>query len=100
MAVMTNEARSLSNYNRSVRAFAISARVALRTAAAKVRRQALLTNGASLIGQLLAIAVDRGHPGVDRGAARGPDRRGRPRRRRAHGARRRSRCTCGPGRAC
>src|SRR6187397_3136906 len=35
MAVMTNEARSLSNYNRSLRAFAISARVALRTAAAR-----------------------------------------------------------------
>src|SRR5947199_98686 len=48
LAVMTNEARSLSNYNRSARAFAISARVAARTAAAKVRRQALLTNGASL----------------------------------------------------
>ena len=62
LAVMTNEARSLSNYNRSVRAFAISARVALRTAAAKARRQALLTNGASLIGQLLAVAVDRGIP--------------------------------------
>jgi 3-oxosteroid 1-dehydrogenase len=57
LAVMTNEARSLSNYNRSLRSFAISARVALRTAAAKVRRQALLTNGASLIGQLLAVAV-------------------------------------------
>jgi 3-oxosteroid 1-dehydrogenase len=62
MAVMTNEARSLSNYNRSLRAFAISARVAIRTVVAKVRRQALLTNGASLIGQLLAIAVERGIP--------------------------------------
>ena len=29
---------------------------------AKARRQALLTNGASLIGQMLAIAVDRGIP--------------------------------------
>jgi 3-oxosteroid 1-dehydrogenase len=62
MAVMTNEARSLSNYNRSLRAFAVSARVALRTAAAKVRRQTLLTNGASLIGQLLKVALDRGIP--------------------------------------
>jgi 3-oxosteroid 1-dehydrogenase len=62
LALMTNEARSLSNYNRSVRAFAISARVALRTAAARMRRQALLTNGASLIGQLLALALDRGIP--------------------------------------
>jgi 3-oxosteroid 1-dehydrogenase len=62
MCVMTNEARSLSNYNRSLRAFTVAARVALRTAAAKVRRQALLTNGASLIGQLLKVAVDRGIP--------------------------------------
>lgn len=62
LAVMTNEARSLSNYNRSVKSFAVSARVAIRTAAAKVRRQALLTNGASLIGQILAVIVDRGIP--------------------------------------
>jgi 3-oxosteroid 1-dehydrogenase len=62
LAVMTNEARSLSNYNRSVGAFAVSARVALRTAAARARGQALLTNGASLIGQMLAIALDRGIP--------------------------------------
>jgi 3-oxosteroid 1-dehydrogenase len=62
MAVMTNEARSLSNYNRSIRSFAVAARVALRTLAAKTRRQALLTNGASLIGQMLAIAVERGIP--------------------------------------
>ena len=38
MAVMTNEARSLSNYNRSLRSFAISARVVIRTVAAKARR--------------------------------------------------------------
>ena len=62
MAVMTNEARSLSNYNRSVRSFAVSARVVLRTVAAKARRQALLTNGASLIGQMLAVALDREIP--------------------------------------
>ena len=37
LAVMTNEARSLSHYNRSVKAFATSARVALRTAAARGR---------------------------------------------------------------
>jgi 3-oxosteroid 1-dehydrogenase len=60
LAVMTNEARSLSNFNRSLGAFAISARVALRTGLARARRQALLTNGASLIGQMLAIALDRG----------------------------------------
>src|SRR3954470_18996873 len=60
MAVMTNEARHLSHYNRSVRAFAASARVAIRTALARARRQDLLTNGASLIAQMLKIALDRG----------------------------------------
>ena len=39
------------------RAFAISARVVLRTYTARLRRQALLTNGASLIAQMLQIAV-------------------------------------------
>jgi 3-oxosteroid 1-dehydrogenase len=62
LAVMTNEARSLSNYNRSVGAFLISARAALRTFAARARRRALLTNGASLIGQMLALALARGIP--------------------------------------
>jgi 3-oxosteroid 1-dehydrogenase len=60
LAVMTNEARSLSHYNRSLGAFATSARVALRTAAAKARGQALLTNGSSLIGQMLRLALDAG----------------------------------------
>jgi 3-oxosteroid 1-dehydrogenase len=60
LAVMTNEARALSHFNRDIRAFAISARVVLRTYAARLRRRALLTNGASLIGQMLHIAVDRG----------------------------------------
>jgi 3-oxosteroid 1-dehydrogenase len=62
MAVKTNEARSLSHYNRSVGAFAISARVFSRTVLARVARRDLLTNGASLIGQLLNLAVDRGIP--------------------------------------
>ena len=39
LAVMTNEARSLSHYNRSLRAFAVSARVVLRTYAARLRRK-------------------------------------------------------------
>lgn len=62
LAVMTNEARALSHYNRSLGAFTTSARVVLRTAAARARRQTLLTNGAALIGQLLEIAVARGIP--------------------------------------
>lgn len=60
LSVMTNEARSLSHYNRSLGAFATSARIVLRTYAAKARRQALLTNGASLIAQLLRIALADG----------------------------------------
>ncbi len=60
LAVMTNEARALSHYNRSIRSFAVSARVVIRTYAARLRRQVLLTNGASLIGQLLQIVIDRG----------------------------------------
>jgi 3-oxosteroid 1-dehydrogenase len=62
LSVMTNEARSLSHYNRSIGALAVSARVVLRTFAARARHQALLTNGASLIGQMLAIAIGRGVP--------------------------------------
>jgi 3-oxosteroid 1-dehydrogenase len=62
LAVMTNEARSLSHYNRSIGAFTVSARVVLRTYSARLRRQALLTNGASLIAQLLHLAVGRGIP--------------------------------------
>ena len=62
LAVMTNEARSLSHYNRSIRAFAVSARVVLRTYAARLRRQELLTNGASLIAQMLKIAIAREVP--------------------------------------
>jgi 3-oxosteroid 1-dehydrogenase len=60
LAVMTNEARALSHYNRSISSFSVSARVVIRTYAARLRRQALLTNGASLIGQMLKIVVDRG----------------------------------------
>ena len=60
--VMTNEARSLSHYNRSVRAFLISARVVIRTYAARARRQKLLTNGAALIARLLRAALDRNIP--------------------------------------
>ncbi len=62
MAVKTNEARYLSNYNRSLRAFVTAARVAIRTVAAKATGRKVLTNGASLVGQLLKIALDRGVP--------------------------------------
>lgn len=62
LSVMTNEARSLSHYNRSIAAFTVSARVVLRTLTARARRQALLTNGASLIGQMLHLALADGVP--------------------------------------
>ena len=62
LSVMTNESRSLSHYNRSPHCFAVAARVVIRTYGAKARRQALLTNGASLIGQMLRAALDRNIP--------------------------------------
>ena len=62
LAVKTNEVRTLAHWNRTPRAFATATRVILRTAAAKARRRPLLTNGAALIGQLLAVARDRGIP--------------------------------------
>ena len=65
LAVMTNEARSLSHYNRSIGAFTVSARVVIRTYAARLRRQALLTNGASLIAQMLTHRSRSWNPGLD-----------------------------------
>ncbi len=62
LAVMTNESRDLGHYNRSVGAFTVAARVALRTLAARARGQDLLTNGASLIAQLLQVAIARDIP--------------------------------------
>ncbi len=62
LAVKTNEVRTLAHWNRSPGAFVTATRVVLRTWWAKLRRQRLLTNGAALIGQLLAIARDRGVP--------------------------------------
>ena len=62
LAVMTNEARSLSHYNRSIRSFLISARIVLRTYVARIRGQVLLTNGASLVGQMLNVAIHRRIP--------------------------------------
>lgn len=62
LAVRTNEVRTLAHWNRSPRAFGTATKVVLRTWAAKARGGHLLTNGASLIGQLLAIADARGVP--------------------------------------
>jgi 3-oxosteroid 1-dehydrogenase len=62
LAVKTNEVRTLAHWNRSPGAFVTATRVILRTFLAKARRQRLLTNGAALIGQMLAAARDRGVP--------------------------------------
>lgn len=56
--VLTNELRSVQYFNRSPRAFAVAARVFLRTAAARARRRQILTNGASLIAQMLKALMD------------------------------------------
>ncbi|ORV87530.1 3-ketosteroid-delta-1-dehydrogenase [Mycobacterium interjectum] len=56
--VLTNELRSVQYYNRSPRAFAVATRVFLRTAAARARHRQILTNGASLIGQMLKALID------------------------------------------
>lgn len=69
--VLTNELRSVQYFNRSPRAFAVAARVFLRTAAARARRRRILTNGASLIAQMLKALMDLsdGHPPLWTGAA-------------------------------
>jgi 3-oxosteroid 1-dehydrogenase len=56
----TNELRSVQYFNRSPRAFAVATRVFLRTRAARIRRREILTNGASVIGQILKALIDRG----------------------------------------
>ena len=58
LAVKTNELRSVQYFNRSPQAFATAARVFLRTKAGTLRRQELLTNGASLMGQMLKALID------------------------------------------
>jgi 3-oxosteroid 1-dehydrogenase len=58
LAIKTNEMRSVQYFNRAPQAFAVAARVFLRTRLAKLRRQPLLTNGASLVGQLLKALID------------------------------------------
>ena len=61
----TNELRAVQYFNRSPRAFAVATKVFARTRAAKLRRQELLTNGASLIGQMLKALIDlRGDPPI------------------------------------
>ena len=58
--VKTNELRGVQYFNRSPQAFGVAVRVFARTAAARVRRRDMLTNGASLIAQLLKALIDLG----------------------------------------
>jgi 3-oxosteroid 1-dehydrogenase len=58
--VLTNELRSVQYFNRSPRAFAVATRVFARTAAARARRSQILTNGSSLIAQMLKALIDLG----------------------------------------
>ncbi|HXY94645.1 MAG TPA: FAD-binding protein [Acidimicrobiia bacterium] len=63
--VKTNELRSIQYFNRSPATFAVATRVFFRTKLAQLRRQNLLTNGASLVGQLLeALMQLSGEPPV------------------------------------
>jgi 3-oxosteroid 1-dehydrogenase len=56
--VKTSELVIVQYFNRSPRAFAVAMRVFLRTRAARLRRRDVLTNGASLIGQMLKSLID------------------------------------------
>ncbi|WAJ42590.1 FAD-binding protein [Mycobacterium sp. Aquia_216] len=58
--VLTNELRSVQYFNRAPRAFAVATKVFLRTAAARARRAQILTNGSSLIAQMLKALIDLG----------------------------------------
>jgi len=59
--VLTNEMRSVQYFNRAPRAFAVAMRVFLRTWAARIRRREMLTNGASLIAQMLKVLIELGN---------------------------------------
>jgi 3-oxosteroid 1-dehydrogenase len=56
--VLTNELRSVQYFNRAPKAFAVAMRVFLRSWAARISRRQILTNGASLIGQMLKSLID------------------------------------------
>jgi 3-oxosteroid 1-dehydrogenase len=53
---------SLTNFNRSASALVKTARVWLRTQSARIRRRALVSGGAALVGNLLKAVLDRGIP--------------------------------------
>ena len=64
--VKTNELRSVQYFNRSPRAFAVATRVfAAHQRRRGLRRREILTNGASLIGQMLKVLIDLRRPAAD-----------------------------------
>ena len=68
--VKTSELVVVQYFNRSPRAFALAVKVFLRTQAARLRRRDILTNGASLIGQMLRVLIDlRSEPPIWTNAA-------------------------------
>ncbi|OBA98745.1 3-ketosteroid-delta-1-dehydrogenase [Mycobacteriaceae bacterium 1482268.1] len=59
LVVKTSEQQRFVQYfHRSPRAFAVAVRVLARTWAARIRRRDMLTNGASLIGQMVKVLID------------------------------------------
>jgi 3-oxosteroid 1-dehydrogenase len=62
--VKTSELVIVQYFNRSPRAFALAVRVFLRTRLARLLGRDVLTNGASLIGQMLKVLIDHGEPPV------------------------------------
>ena len=65
LVVLTNELRAVQYFNRNPQNFAIAAKVFARTKSAQLRRRNLLTNGASLIGQMTKVLIDlRGEPPI------------------------------------
>jgi 3-oxosteroid 1-dehydrogenase len=56
--VLTNELRSVQYFNRAPKAFAVATRVFLRSTVARIARRQILTNGSSLIAQMLKSMID------------------------------------------
>ncbi|OBA62611.1 3-ketosteroid-delta-1-dehydrogenase [Mycobacterium sp. 1100029.7] len=56
--VLTNELRSVQYFNRAPGALAVATKVFARTAAARARRRQILTNGSSLIAQMLKAMIE------------------------------------------
>ncbi|KAA9159585.1 FAD-binding protein [Amycolatopsis acidicola] len=59
---MTEEIPAMMHFNRSLGSLRVAGRIALRGLVSKIRRKPLLTNGSSLVGQLVERAVERRVP--------------------------------------